>query len=845
MAEMKAEREHAFEEAMTRAEAYAMQLHRMIEHIDYITLILKYAWEAGSGKVDLEKQRRFGLFPDQSLTYVMLLDKWGDVVGTTLHYRGQSNFADLPSFQDHRARRTQGLIIDGPMIDPRMTKPVICFSRRLENPDASFDGLAVVCVEPAYLLVFRNDKSLAGGDFISLRFTNGTLLATKTETATGRIYRKDPVFRGESGTLVERGDKFLDNQARIVAWKRISGYPLVAMGAISEKNVLAAFSRNVDEARTTVVATSWLIAAFSLIGMYFAFRYIKRKEQAEEIRNTFRVATEAANEGFYMACPIYARDGTIIDFRFEDCNDQGAKMLDRQKEAVIGATLASILPHPYWEEVIHTYRQAMETGFYEDELRVPPQSPIKAAWLHRRYVRSGNGLAVTLRDISQTKEHEQALSSLANTDALTKLPNRYWLSTFLPAKIQQEQTHAKHFAVLFIDLDNFKNINDTLGHDAGDDLLKEAAVRLKSSVRASDHVARLGGDEFTVVLDQVEATEDVARVARMIVKAMSQPFELLGNAGHRVNASIGISVFPQDGNDGETLLKHADIAMYAAKAAGKGRFQFYDTHLSDTLLLKLSKEHALRHAIERDELVVHYQPRVDTQSGRLLSMEALVRWMSPSHGLIYPHEFIDVAEDNGMILQIGEQVVQKVCAQIAIWKSQGLLVVPVSINVTAAQLKNGGFYAYLSGCLKKYQLDPSMVEVEITEASVVEHSQVVMNELDLLRLLGVKLMIDDFGTGYSSLAQLHRLDVDALKIDPVFTSEIGTGRDGETIFKAIVSMAKTLKIEIVAEGVETPRQLQCLQAMACNQIQGYLISPPVPAKDIPALIRKNQLFPAL
>lgn len=841
-AEVRAEQAQAMEEAAARADAYAAQLLRTIEHIDHITLSLKYTWETGDKNIDLKKQQAIGLFPNDSAIYATVMDQWGDVVSTTFKYQGQPNFADFASFQAHRAGHIQGLIIEKPSSDLRINKPVIRFSRRLENEDGLFDGVVSVSADPSYLTTFRDDQNLMGGDFISLRFTDGELLAAKAEVVTGKIYRQNPIFPQQNGAWYEPASKFRDSQARIVSWKKIEGYPLVAIAAISEKNAFAAYWRNVKSVKQTALAATVIIALFSIIAMYFSIRQARRKEQAEEVKTVFRIATDAANEGFYMVRPVYAVDGTVVDFRFEDCNERGANLIGKNKESTIGYTLSQILPASYLEEALNVYRQAMEKGFYEDELRLPSSSPVKATWIYRRLVRSGDGLAITLRDISQAKAHEQALSSLANTDALTKLPNRHWLSTFLPKKIEQASAGKKHFAVLFIDLDNFKNINDTLGHDAGDELLKTAASRLKSTVRASDHVVRLGGDEFTVVLDQMDVIDDVSRVAKMIVKGMTEPFDLLGSTGHRVNASIGISLFPDDGQDGETLLKHADIAMYAAKAAGKGCFQFYQAHLSDNLILKLSKEHALRQAVENDEFIMHYQPRVDARSGQLISMEALIRWAAPGRGLIYPHEFIDMAEDTGMILTIGDQVIEKVCTQIAAWKKQGLPLVPVSINVTANQLKAGNFYGSLASCISKNHISPSLIEIELTESCVLEKSQLVTHQLDRLRALGVSLMIDDFGTGYSSLAQLHRLDVDVLKVDPTFTAEVGTGGDGEMIFKAIVSMAKALNISIVAEGVETQKQLESLQALACPQLQGNLISPPVPASEVPALFSRRMLF---
>jgi diguanylate cyclase (GGDEF)-like protein len=437
---------------------------------------------------------------------------------------------------------------------------------------------------------------------------------------------------------------------------------------------------------------------------------------------------------------------------------------------------------------------------------------------------------------------EQALADLANNDTLTKLPNRNWLNSFLPIALRDAASSTSRLAVLFIDLDNFKNVNDTLGHDAGDELLKQAAVRLKDTVRASDHVARLGGDEFVIILEQVEVEEDVARVAKAIIHTISKSFTLSAGIGNAINASIGISLFPQDGTNAETLLKHADIAMYAAKAAGKGRYAFYHTHLSDSLILRLSKERALQEAVEKQEFVVYYQPRVNTASGRLTSMEALVRWERPGHGLVFPSEFIDMAEDGGLIVSIGEIVIDKVCQQLAHWRREGLQLVPVSINVSPQQLKSGTLSAFFAGSLQRYGIESALIEAELTESAVIDRSTVVTGELAALRAMGIKLMIDDFGSGYSSMAQLHRLDVDVLKVDRGFTQALSEGHEGKQLFRAIMSMATALDMCVVAEGVETMEEVSELQRMSCDEIQGFLISQAVVPNEMTTMMLKRFLF---
>jgi predicted signal transduction protein with EAL and GGDEF domain len=366
---------------------------------------------------------------------------------------------------------------------------------------------------------------------------------------------------------------------------------------------------------------------------------------------------------------------------------------------------------------------------------------------------------------------------------------------------------------------------------------------LRAAVRASDHVARLGGDEFVVILEQVEAVDCVARVAKSIIASISRPFQLAAGTGNEINASIGISLFPEDGADAEHLLKHADIAMYAAKAAGKGRYAFYHTHLSETLVLRLDKERALRIAVENDDFVVHYQPRVGLHSGVLTSMEALVRWNRPDQGMVYPSQFIDMAEDIGLIVRLGELVIEKVCAQLARWKAEGLDPVPVSVNVSPQQLKSGTVSSFIRSCLKRHGIDARLLEVELTESAVIDRSVVISDELAALREQGIKLMIDDFGTGYSSMAQLHRLDVDVLKVDSAFTRALSESEEGHLLFGAIVSMANALDMCVVAEGVETGEQLDALESLSCDEVQGHIVSKAVSAGETANLLLKRLLLP--
>jgi diguanylate cyclase (GGDEF)-like protein len=440
--------------------------------------------------------------------------------------------------------------------------------------------------------------------------------------------------------------------------------------------------------------------------------------------------------------------------------------------------------------------------------------------------------------LTERRLYERELWRMANEDALTSLPNRHWLNSILPDTLARARLAGNKLALFFIDLDDFKNVNDTLGHAAGDALLREVAGRLRSVLRPSDHVVRLGGDEFTVILDPVDSVEDVTYVASRIIEVLREPFEQL-RGRNAIGTSIGITMFPRDGEDAETLLKNSDIAMYHAKAQGKGHFRFFQTELYENLKIRLDTERALVHALENNQFVLHYEPRICTFTGELRGLEALVRWNHPERGLLLPSQFIPLAEENGLILRLGEAVLEQACMQLVKWHAEGLKLVPLSINVSARQFNNGNIESLFASCLARHGIPADMLEIELTESSMMgEHSD-VLQQLSALKKLGIKLLVDDFGTGYSSLSLLQRLDMDVLKVDRSFTSDLGNSAEGEILFNAIVSMAHALGMLVVAEGVETEQQLRILQSLSCDEIQGYFIARPVDAKEVPALLRKR------
>jgi len=462
-------------------------------------------------------------------------------------------------------------------------------------------------------------------------------------------------------------------------------------------------------------------------------------------------------------------------------------------------------------------------------------------------------LAGVVHDISRRREAEEQIRRLAYYDPLTGLPNRVLFVEQLERALAQAMRHGRRLAVMFVDLDNFKRVNDTLGHRAGDELLCKASARLAAALRAHDglarrggaddavpepNIARLGGDEFIVLLTDVQLPEHVAGVAQRLVQTLAEPIVVQGTEVF-VGGSVGVASYPEDGSDIDTLLMNADTAMYRAKAAGRGAFQLYDRSMNARALDRLHMETRLRRALERDEFVLHYQPRVDVVSGRIVGAEALIRWQDPERGLLPPAEFIPLVEDAGLVIPIGEWAIQTVCRQSAAWVAAGLNPVPVAVNLASTHLRERGLPARVARSLAEHGVSASCLEIEVTESILLADPELSVRIAQELAAMGVTLSIDDFGTGYSSMGYLKKLPIAALKIDRSFVRDLETDPDDAAIVSAIVALAHSLKLKVVAEGVETPAQLSFLQSVRCDEYQGYLTSRPVSVAEFERLLRRR------
>ena len=562
--------------AAARAASYHLQIKDLTNRFEQVAKMLIKQWRTSPETLDFAETMT-GLLPDYYPAYLFITDVNGKLSHSTFNPK-LDTVAGLDFFESGRHDCSARLQVTPAALSPVVGEKVVLFSKCLTARDGTFAGLLVFAAAPDFLESFQDETSLRPGDFITVRALDGPVIATKLPAGQPLqiFYREHPRFPSPAGVQREGGERFIDGKARYVAWHRHSSLPLVALAAVAEAPVLAKFEATATNYRRLA---SFATAAFLVLAATGAVATVRRreKEAAErEVRVIYRASTDAADEGFFMLRPIFEPTGNLMDVRVEDCNERAGQLLGLNRLSLLGKSAATVLQPEVLADLLEFTHRVLEHRSIEEERRVPAREKIPVRWMYRRAVAVGSGVALSLRDITKIKEQEEHLRELAHHDALTGLPNRQWLMEFLPAAIERaERAHLK-LALMFIDLDNFKAVNDTLGHEAGDQLLRDVATYLRSSVRSSDHVVRLAGDEFVVIIEFLKNVTAAETVAQKIIDTMRLALQGVNGPQARVNASIGISLFPQDGNNPEALLRTADIAMYASKSTGRARYSVYD-----------------------------------------------------------------------------------------------------------------------------------------------------------------------------------------------------------------------------------------------------------------------------
>jgi len=702
------------------AETYEAQVIRALREIDQTLKVVKYVYEAkGEQSGVLKRLKVRSLLPADLLFVVSIADDKGDVVAST-RPSGLVNVAGEDYFQAQR--QSDSLAIGRPQISPPSGEWKLRFSRRLDDADGRFAGIALLSVDAAYFVSGYESSKLGERGVLGLAGSDGLFRARRsgdTVSAGDAIdYAATVPATDETESAGTASTNAWDGVLRYTSTRRLYDFPLAVVVGLSADEQLDASRRNIRAYVWRAIGASVLVLALvALLGRLSRQLALTRAEAVE-------------------------------------------------------AQLA----------------------------------------------------------------HSERVEYLAYHDGLTMLPNRSLFSKLLEQSITQAHRHNRHLSVLFLDLDRFKHINDTLGHEAGDQLLKEVARRLAGCLRDSDAVARLGGDEFVVLLPELTENKYVATVAQKILAAVARPFVLLGQE-FRVTASVGISVYPEDGLDEQTLTKNADRAMYHAKEEGKNNFQFYSEQRNASSLERLSLESSLRHALDRNEFRLHYQAKQDIRTGRITGMESLLRWQHPDLGLVAPMQFIPVAEETGLIVPIGRWVLRTACLQNVAWQKQGLPHLSIAVNLTARQFYDENLLADVAEVLAASGMEPHLLELEITESLLMRDVERTLRISTLLKAMGIRMAVDDFGIGYSSLSTIKRFPLDTIKIDRSFIRDIASVAEDKDLTGAIFAMSRALSLTVVAQGVETKEQADFLRDNACDEFQGFYFNRPLQADEMAKLLR--------
>jgi diguanylate cyclase (GGDEF)-like protein/PAS domain S-box-containing protein len=817
-----------------------MALSAIVDHMEQQLATGRLDLDAAATLIQSQTQRR------SELAGLRVVDATGKgILGPERRSGPPVVFTDREWFVTQRDQPLAGLVLSGPLRSKAGGVWIMSFSRRYRTPDGRFAGCVTAAVPLSFFYNLLQAVNAGPRGIVTLRDSELRLITRVPETSMGADRVGSPQVSAAMRALVGSGRQQasyravspLDGDERTFSYRRVSVAPLMVIVGVSGRDYLVDWQHEVR----AVVGLCLLALLLYGVGGALLWRLLAQNRQARQRIELLAKVFEHSGEAIMVTDEAH---------RIVEVNPAFERQTGYRPAEIIGqlpVKLESSRTPPGQRETI---RQSIEaTGLWRGEVWDRAKDGREfPKWVSVSVLRDDEGrithhIANSI-DVTEAKQTEDRIRHLADHDALTQLPNRQHLQGRLVQALAAARRDASEVAMLFIDMDRFKDINDTLGHQVGDGLLVEVGRRLSALVRDSDIVARLGGDEFVLLLTGIgqDGARAAAAVAAKVVHALGQPYPVHGHTLHST-PSIGIAVFPADGDDGEALMKNADAAMYHAKASGRNNFQFYTAAMNQATQERLALEAGLRFAIERGELFLHYQPQLDLKRGRIIGLEALVRWQHPELGLVPPLKFIPVAEETGQIEALGAWVLDEALRQAALWRARGHADLRVAVNLSAHQLRGETFVGAVAQALQDHGLPADALELEITESVAMRDPARTAELLRQLRRIGVALAIDDFGTGYSSLAYLKQLPLSCLKLDRSFVMDIEHDANDAAICTATIQLAHSLGLGVVAEGVETATQLEFLRRLGCDTVQGYFISKPLPAADCVRFLERRQVLP--
>jgi diguanylate cyclase (GGDEF)-like protein len=828
------------------ARAYEESVIRAVSEIDKTLLLLRSRYLLDPEHFNIRAAANDPLIISDLVKNIAVIGADGFMVSSDRSSKdARLDLRDRDHYRVFRDDPTDRLDIGKPVIGRASGRWVTLFSRPIIAADGSFQGVISAAVDPEELARFfeivdigaEGRITLFGEDGIVRAARGGAreILGKKLDSPLWRVYPQ-----ASSGHFYAQN---FDSVRRLVAFRKIRGLPLIGAVAFSEKELMASFldAQRVDD----VIAAG--ISLLILLGIAFNARHRAKLDAAHQAVRASEAKALVKSRELAVTLEHMSQGLMMVDNdrKVAVINQQAVRLLDLPEDFLRGDRPFDDVLRCLWEQGdfgvdgetleprVREFIKAgglIDIGSYE---RIRPNGTVLEV---QSVPLPGGGLVRTFTDITVRRHSEARIAHMASHDELTGLANRVLLHERIEQAIARARRTDEQFAVLLLDLDRFKDVNDTLGHQAGDVLLKIAAQRLCQAVREIDTVSRLGGDEFAVVQSALVGSKDAETLCRRIFDVIGQPYEISGQVVE-IRTSIGIAMAPADGVDAEQLLKKADIALYAVKSAGRGGWRFFEPDMETSAQARRALEHDLRKALLKgDELQVLYQPMIDLVSGEVDGFEALLRWNHPHRGTVMPTEFIPVAEEVGLIADIGEWVLRTACAAAVEWPDT----VKIAINLSPAQFKDHKLVDVVKHALSDSTLPARRLELEITETVMLQESEANLSALQELRALGTGIALDDFGTGYSSLSHLRAFPFTKIKIDRSFVKELGNKPDCAAIVRAVADLGRSLDVPTIAEGVETREQLDFVRAAGCRQAQGYLFSPPVPVWDVEAIIRRRK-----